>query len=272
VSKNRINKNDRKRQLRKDFSHGRDWSPAAQDQRSPYPKSSLTLRANADRRAAIAGIRTKLPAATWRTINAGPSVNQIDIEAIDIDLSPGALNYVKGPNQALMDIMRWMNDKMMSQMLYGVDLAAPPRPNLQREMKVGEILAYRCWRLSEGLLRSVYMHDYWEPKEIMSAREIEDWSERGIHAWKDLNSREFNEYVRGYLEISSNPRKAPRDVRPVVIVTGTVLLWGDVVEHEHGYRAEYARINSIDWLYPDAKLMGRERETLNELRNLYGVS
>lgn len=27
---------------------------------------------------------------------------------------------------------------------------------------------------------------------------------------------------------------------------GTVKMWGDVVEHEHGYRAEYAKINSID--------------------------
>lgn len=273
MNKNRINKNDRKRQRRKDFSHGRDWQTPPQDQRSAYPKSRDALRADADRRAAIAGIDPR-PSATWRTINAGPSVIQIDIEAMDIDLSPGALNYVKGPNhQAMMQIMQLMNDKMMRSLFIGADFALEPsRPSLHREMKVGEILAYRCWRLRDGLLRSVYIQDVWHPDKIMEGRGIDDWSERGVHAWKDLNSRQFNDYVREYLGSSRDPWRAPVTPNPVVIVTGSVLLWGDVVEHEHGYRAEFAKINSIDWLYPDAMLMGRERETLAQLRNLYGVS
>lgn len=270
MSKSRQNKNDRKRQRRKDFSHGRDRQTPPQDQRSTYPKSSVALRADADRRAKLSGLCAPLPTATWRTINAGPG--------IDIDLSPGAFNSILS-HADMMQVMRDLMDAQVNQLLFaqpglvyiGSDFTIS-RPNLHREMKVGEILAYRCWRLSEGYLRSVYMRDEWNPSEIMEGRGIDDWSERGIHAWKDLNSRQFNDYVRGYLEVSRDPWRAPRTPNPVAIVTGSVLLWGDVVEHEHGYRAEFAKINSIDWLYPDATLMGRERETLAHLRNLYGVS
>lgn len=271
MTKNRINKNDRKRQRRKDPQHGRDRTTPPQDQRSTYPKSSLALRADADRRAKIAGIRTDLPKASWRAIGADPSV--------DIDLSPGAMNYVPGgKTAAIMRMMQDLMDAQMNQLMFvrpgfvyiGTDLAARP-PSLHREMKVGEILAYRCWRYEAPILRSVYLHDIWRPHKIMIGRDIEDWSERGVHAWKDLNSRQFNDYVRGYLEVSRDPWRAPITATPAVIVTGSVLLWGDVVEHEHGYRAEFAKINSIDWLYPDATLMGRERETLAQLRNLYGV-
>lgn len=33
----------------------------------------------------------------------------------------------------------------------------------------------------------------------------------------------------------------------VIYVLGTVSLWGDVIEHEHGYRAERAEICSLDY-------------------------
>ena len=39
-------------------------------------------------------------------------------------------------------------------------------------------------------------------------------------------------------------------------VTGTVDLWGEVYEHEHGYRAQFAAIASIDDSpYYDAKAL-----------------
>lgn len=275
MTKNRINKNDRKRQRRKDFSNGRDRQTPPQDQRSAYPKSRDALRADADRRAKIAGIKP------FPSIRPGAAFFSGIDPSVDIDLSLGAVNTIQSPGLAANDMIRIMRDLMDAQMMrqliaprhfVGMDVILdPPRPSLHREMKVGEILAYRCWRLQHGLLRSVYMRDEWNPGEIMIGRGIDDWSERGVHAWKDLNSRQFNEYVRGYLEIKSDPWRAPITPTPAVIVTGSVLLWGDVVEHEHGYRAEFAKINSIDWLYPDAMLMGRERETLAQLRTLYGV-
>lgn len=258
-----MNKNDRKRQRRKDFSNGRNRQTTPQDQRSTYPKSHHALRALADRRAKLAGIDP------------------------DISTDPGPIVPIPSPSIDTIDVARMleaMKDAITTQMLYGIspafrgmrllnlDYPPAPCPSLHREMKIGEITAYRCWRLEGCSLRSVYMHDIWAPNQIMEGREIEDWSERGIHAWKDLNSPKFNQYIRGYLNVRQDPWYQPGDDQATVIVTGTVLLWGDVVEHEHGYRAEFAKINSLDWLYPDASLMGRERETLANLRNLYGVT
>jgi hypothetical protein len=156
------------------------------------------------------------------------------------------------------------------------------KPALKRDgMVAGEIVGYRCWKLEGGLLRSVYQSDVWRPGEVLAGRELGDWDQRGIHAWKDAGSKQYHDYIRAYLNAESDPwsrlmffGSGPQergDPRPAM-VTGTVFLWGDVVEHERGWRAEYARVRSLDWLYPDASMMGREQEALDELRRRYTLS
>lgn len=151
------------------------------------------------------------------------------------------------------------------------------RPPLQREgIVAGEIVGYRCWRVEQGWLRSVYQGDIWPPGTILQGRGLDDWNERGIHAWKAVTSKEYFIYLRSYLDAEHTGLFAPPTLdcyqnRPAM-VTGTVLLWGDVVEHERGWRAEFARVASLDWLYPDASMMGCERQTLDLLRLRYGVS
>lgn len=95
---------------------------------------------------------------------------------------------------------------------------------------LGEIIAWRCWRLERGLLRSMAVDHVWAPDEPM---EGDISASLGVHAWKKLSD------AMGYYGGS-------RD-----IVIGTVALWGEVVEHEKGYRAEYAKINSLDYLFDD---------------------
>lgn len=149
-----------------------------------------------------------------------------------------------------------------------------PKPPLMREMAAGEIVGYRCWRVERQRLVSVYQTDVWQPGERLEGRELDDWDSRGIHAWKSAGSREYHDYIRSYLNMDDSPFSAiihgRRDGRPAM-VTGTVWLWGDVVEHERGYRAEFAKVRSLDWLYPDASMMGREQQTLDQLRQLYSV-
>jgi hypothetical protein len=150
-----------------------------------------------------------------------------------------------------------------------------PKPPLQRAFAApGEIIGYRCWRIENGLLRSVYQPDFWHPGKPLEGRELGDWDSRGIHAWKDAGGRHYLEYIRSYLNQDNMYIKLMFDSningRPAMI-TGTVFLWGDVVEHERGWRAEYARVRSLDWLYPDADMMGHEQECLDHLRGLYGV-
>ena len=51
---------------------------------------------------------------------------------------------------------------------------------------------------------------------------------------------------------------------------GTVELWGSVIEHEYGYRAQYAKIHSLDWINQKPTSLFDNR--LVPLRTLYGVN
>jgi hypothetical protein len=94
-------------------------------------------------------------------------------------------------------------------------------------IKAGEITAYRCWKLREdGLLGSCVVEDHiWQPGK---PAEGDAAGGLGIYAFKSvLLLSEYGNPDPGY-------------------VTGTVDMWGDVFEHERGYRAQYAAISSID--------------------------
>lgn len=236
-----------------DFYNGRYWETIEEDNRRTPPRTP---------------IRTSLPPASWRAISP-------------INLSPGAVNTIPGSGLSLIDYMLMMDQQRMQHvMLYGIGparlaLMEEPRPALKREaVTAGEIVGYRCWRIQGGILRSVYQSDLWFPSQPLEGRELGDWDSRGIHAWKDAASKEYHDYIRSYLNSRGDSfisMLRGGDDRPAMI-TGTVYLWGDVVEHERGYRAEFARIRSLDWLYPDETMMGREQETLQHLRKMYGVA
>lgn len=239
--------------------NGRYWESLTEDQRSPDRKSGQAGRDDA-------------------------------VDAFLYAFKPGAITYAKSgkrPSLTLQDYAKL------------IAVAPPPpstflspsilksfwdfeeafeRPPLKREgIVAGEIIGYRCWRIEKGLLRSVYQSDAWIPGQVLEGRELGDWDSRGIHAWKDPASKQYHDYIRSYLNRGDNSpfifggfEDRLRSKRPVM-VTGTVFLWGDVVEHERGWRAEFARVRSLDWLYPDETMMGREEEALNELRSKYRV-
>jgi hypothetical protein len=109
-------------------------------------------------------------------------------------------------------------------------------------IRAGEITAYRAWDLRDGLLRSMYANFTWFPKVIERAHEIsEDWG-TGLHAFKTLE-RAKSEY-----------RWAD--------VFGEVALWGDVIEHEHGYRAEFAVVRKIIKVRADIPILHLRRRIL----------
>ena len=96
-------------------------------------------------------------------------------------------------------------------------------------IRVGEIIAYRAWRVVEPTwlrsgddrLHSVRMTDYvWHPNEPASG----DIRTHGIYSFRDvIRSRE--EY--GYDSGTNTP-----------LLFGKVKIWGEIVEHEAGYRAK----------------------------------
>ena len=100
-------------------------------------------------------------------------------------------------------------------------------------IRAGEVVAYRCWWLNkdDGLLHSMYQSEFvWRPGETVEGDPARP--NEGVHGFK--RRLDACAYMHGY------------DEHPAAIVSGTVDLWGEVYEHERGYRASKARIASID--------------------------
>jgi len=121
-------------------------------------------------------------------------------------------------------------------------------------IRVGEIIAYRAWRgIAPGWLRrredrlySMLMSDYaWHPDEPASG----DVQVHGIYSFRYV-IKSIADY--GYDLALRGP-----------IIFGKIKIWGEVVEHEAGYRSEFAKIVSLDYGYP---------ELLEKFRKIYKVN
>jgi hypothetical protein len=121
-------------------------------------------------------------------------------------------------------------------------------------IRVGEIIGYRAWRViglgpflrrCDDRLRSMFISDYvWEPDRPASG----DVQVHGVYSFRNvIRSKEEYRHAAG-----TGP-----------FLFGKVKLWGEVVEHEWGYRSEFARIISLD--YGDPAL-------LEKFRLIYGVN
>jgi hypothetical protein len=125
---------------------------------------------------------------------------------------------------------------------------------LRREgIRVGEIIAYRAWRVivpgslsRSDLLHSVAMRDYvWYPDRPASG----DVRIHGIYSFRNVvRSRDDYGYDPGTIE---------------QFLFGKVKIWGEVIEHEAGYRSEFGKIVSLD--YGDPALLER-------FRQIYGLA
>lgn len=134
-------------------------------------------------------------------------------------------------------------------------MPAAPAP-IKRETKVGEIIAWRCWRLTSNgkRLQSTYMNNTWLPDKPMRGDPKD--SSAGVHAAKD----------RSYAENFARGRGR--------IVVGKVSLYGNIVEHEWGYRAEYAKVHSIDDVIDDygCTIEPQKQAIIQKLQRTYGAN
>lgn len=102
-------------------------------------------------------------------------------------------------------------------------------------MVAGPILGWRLWRATpEGVLWSVYKDMAWPPGWPIHANPRN--KSEGIYALK----------TRARLDGRSYQLEGQR----MWMVVGQVALWGTVIDHEHGYRAEYAYPTLIDLTPP----------------------
>lgn len=118
-------------------------------------------------------------------------------------------------------------------------------------VKVGEIIGWRCWRVCMESMRlaSCIAHSVWDPGEPMTG----DPRHQGVHAWK--TERDALRYADG----------------GVNMVFGPVALWGDVVEHERGFRASFARPLWLD-IHPRHQDNPAAKEALQRLFKIYGLT
>jgi hypothetical protein len=97
-------------------------------------------------------------------------------------------------------------------------------------IEIGEITAWRIWRLGkDGIVYSPIINLPWRPGEVMRAFP-HTRADDGIYASKTRPEMTWPPSAR-----ASWP-----------LVVGRVSLWGTVIEHEKGYRAENARILAFD--------------------------
>lgn len=112
-------------------------------------------------------------------------------------------------------------------------------------VQAGEIVAWRAWYWlpRHKRLRSLFV-DYTWPTDNPATGE--PWNGYGIHAFKHPD-QVWNEYIGCHEDL----------------VMGQVMLWGDVVEYEGGFTAEFAKIASVHTV--------PKCTTKEEVKKLYGV-
>ena len=132
-----------------------------------------------------------------------------------------------------------------------------PKKKIKDEgIRVGEIIAYRCWPIKNGFLWSTAADRAWAPGEPMKAGENHIRDGLGIYAFKDM-SRCIHEF-------------GGESFYRCGVAYGSVVLWGEIVEHQLGYRAEYAAVRSIEFVRNvDAQFW--RPESVADLRALYKV-
>lgn len=105
-------------------------------------------------------------------------------------------------------------------------LAEPEKP-LPVEIKAGELVAWRIWLMkADGTLTSTAVDTVWEEGKVIEGNVD---AGVGVHAWKtEAQARAFADSYRG-----------------MSLAIGSIELWGQVIEHDEGYRAQYGQIKEI---------------------------
>jgi hypothetical protein len=164
------------------------------------------------------------------------------------------------PDPTIASRLKQMQDAIMQVMVYGsVVFKEPKPPSISHAgIRAGEIIGYRLWWVDkDGRLRSLIQDNIrWQPGEPMVG-DVDKciyprWSSHhpdlysGVYAFKDLcrAREEFQEITQA---IEHDLGHKP--LNSCGLALGSVKLWGEVVEHEYGYRASFAKPNSFDEIY-----------------------
>ena len=122
-------------------------------------------------------------------------------------------------------------------------------------IRAGEIIGWHFWKLCNGRLHSVFVSYTWHPDVFeRSSSKQGGFKNPGYHAFRDKEQAERE-------AASTHAYWTPS-------VIGSVAMWGEVIEHEHGWRSEYAAVRSITEITGDRDFSSKQR-LLRELREKY---
>ena len=133
-----------------------------------------------------------------------------------------------------------------------------PSPTVRKPVEnggivLGEVEAFRAWRVYGGLLASLTAERIWLPGEPMDGAGVDTDNCKGVYAFKTaIQALEYAHQFAGQFAI------------------GRVKMWGTIIEHETGYRAAFAR--PIEILLCHWRKMDGELGTLAELSKRYGLA
>jgi hypothetical protein len=195
--------------------------------------------------------------------------------------SDGAGDCARGSDQSG---TTWTTVNFTSFNTIAWDLAEPePTPPTipYAGIRTGEIIAHRLWWVIEGRLCSLAHRRLWKPDETIHGDTLKPVN--GLFGWIGakaiwggtygfLRSEQLAPEINTLMEaferaIKGGPFLLSFGFQPLyemrTAVAGTIKMWGDVVEHERGYRAEFAKLNSIDAIYGPGDI--------EALRATYGI-
>lgn len=157
-------------------------------------------------------------------------------------------------------------------------LAGQRARETETDIRAGEIIAARCWILFNESLYSMTVPYRWYPGAINEAGTKSPDSDHFLNSGGSIfvDYETFVPETEGFyafktMQLCCSEYDYYSDF---FIVRGTVALWGTVLEHELGYRAQFAKIRSLDSMaIRTDNVVDRilRRPELAKLRRKYGV-
>lgn len=181
------------------------------------------------------------------TIITGTSVSKAGTGAISPQQSAG-LNHIGQVAQAA--YQRAVAAQISAKIKADIE-KNKVNPLPRSEPRIGELIGHRAWRVVNGRLYSTAHSCAWDPivpmmDSLLRGREISDHNNSGVWAFKD-------------------PFTMAKQFWGTAVF-GTIWMWGTVIEHQQGYRSQYAAVRSLDYICPTVAV------SLDALRQTYGVS
>jgi hypothetical protein len=154
----------------------------------------------------------------------------------------------------------------------------PPSPPTIPDagIRAGEIIGHRLWWVirekGDEWLCSLAHRQLWQPGETIhgdTLKPVGNWQWHSKPVFGGTYAFALPDHIEPELAEWQKAIAMMGDARNVIwvggidwdplyetrtLVAGTVKMWSDVVEHERGYRAEFAKINSLDAAYGDCDL------------------